>query len=713
VVLGGGFGNLASIDDPRATVVQVSATGDTFATGPWAFTTASFSGVLNSSASDITVSNAVKTDTDNASNISVATVTPEFESSAFLIGTLYTAGGSSDRLVNGEYELVLGSTGALTLPQGGIISETEVNSSHSILLTPNAPSDANPDMAVKIYPTFNDDDHIHITAGNPATVDLFLGDDDQYVKLEADGGNIVISADDPVGIKWTFGTDGNLTLPNLATISPVDVGYRFISSSNGPGGVAVQLNSLTVGIANTTLANAISADPGSFTIDFNGGLNDVVIAGISGPQGGTNIYTITGTWPANATGFPITITSDDYVAGGIIKLDSANGVNITTTGGSWEFDTDGNLTLPYPGNPGSKIKGGPEGGINSIDLSWELILASGKTIKINPGSGAVVSPTFFAFNSDVVGGGITLPAGSSFEDRGGGVLISGAGQTAVNRFYTKVSNTLYQTVYGGVTYNLIDQSGIWSLDVVGENNPRYTSADLSTWTAVEGAAPAPAGQLSTRATILGVDNKAWTFGGDGTTTLPGAITRVVAGTVAQTGIAYNIGTATALADSTYIGAIVDGSYGPFTLGVVTFTVVVTSGVAAYTVTATTGDTAVGAVIGTLDTGDLGGTSGSTSNISVADVVQSGTAIDLTKSVNKLTDGTYTLADGVEGQIMYLVRQTGTVFDQVTVIVANARVGGVLYTNLEHYPFSYVTSNVDIDTLIFTDGAWQAVGGDWD
>ena len=89
------------------------------------------------------------------------------------------------------------------------------------------------------------------------------------------------------------------------------------------------------------------------------------------------------------------------------------------------------------------------------------------------------------------------------------------------------------------------------------------------------------------------------------------------------------------------------------------------------------------------------------------------ALDLTKSVNKLTDGVYTLADGVEGQIMYLIKQTGTTYNAVTVIVANGRVDGVLYTSIDHYPFSYNTSSIDIDTLIFTDGAWQAQGGEWD
>ena len=331
------------------------------------------------------------------------------------------------------------------------------------------------------------------------------------------------------GTLTVAGTDGRggIILPNQATISAVDIGYRFISTSNGPGGVTVQQNSLTVGIANTTLANAISADPGSFTIDFNGGLNDVVIAGISGPQGGTNVYTITGTWPANTTGFPITITSNDYVAGGITKLNSDLGATITTTGGSWKFDTNGNLTLPYPGNLGSKIKGGPDGGINSIDLSWELTLASGKTIKINPGGSGVVSPTLFSFNSDVTGGSIGLPAGSSINDKLSGVLITGAGETRVNRFYKKLNNNLYETVDTdtGVTYRLINQAGTWSLDVVGDSNPRYTSTDLVTWTG--GTSPAPTGELTTRATTLTVGTNTWRFGTDGTLTLPGNITTTV------------------------------------------------------------------------------------------------------------------------------------------------------------------------------------------
>jgi len=123
------------------------------------------------------------------------------------------------------------------------------------------------------------------------------------------------------------------------------------------------------------------------------------------------------------------------------------------------------------------------------------------------------------------------------------------------------------------------------------------------------------------------------------------------------------------------------------------------------------------VIGTIDSGDIGGTAGTTITWSVATVAQATpTAIDLTKSVNKLTDGVYTLANGVEGQIMYLVAQNGVVPTAVSVLVANSRNIGVgtllpfgVYDNSDD---SYYDNIGGICTLIFTDGAWQQTGGAW-
>ena len=87
-----------------------------------------------------------------------------------------------------------------------------------------------------------------------------------------------------------------------------------------------------------------------------------------------------------------------------------------------------------------------------------------------------------------------------------------------------------------------------------------------------------------------------------------------------------------------------------------------------------------------------------------------TALDLTKAINKLTNGEYTLANGIEGQIMYLVRQTGSTAHTVT--VANARLDGSMLTDIPFTPFTDGTDPTNMAMLIFTDGAWQSMGGFW-
>ena len=90
-----------------------------------------------------------------------------------------------------------------------------------------------------------------------------------------------------------------------------------------------------------------------------------------------------------------------------------------------------------------------------------------------------------------------------------------------------------------------------------------------------------------------------------------------------------------------------------------------------------------------------------------------TALDLTKSVNKLSDNftsRYTLADGVEGQVMYLVRQrtvTDLTLSSIGIVVANMYSGLNVGTNQTLY------FGDDMITLLFTDGAWQQTGGIWD
>jgi hypothetical protein len=103
------------------------------------------------------------------------------------------------------------------------------------------------------------------------------------------------------------------------------------------------------------------------------------------------------------------------------------------------------------------------------------------------------------------------------------------------------------------------------------------------------------------------------------------------------------------------------------------------------------------------------------------------ALNLTKKVQKLGPGHYTVANGVEGQIMYFVPAPGSNATQVYVQFANARAflyDGTLYTNSPWYVNMFQNNQGTADdshpyetlvTAIFTDGAWQISGWNskWD
>jgi hypothetical protein len=59
--------------------------------------------------------------------------------------------------------------------------------------------------------------HIHLVAGISSTTDLYLGDDDQYIKIEKNGGNVVVGTSTNTN-QWAFSTDGSLTFPSGVSI---------------------------------------------------------------------------------------------------------------------------------------------------------------------------------------------------------------------------------------------------------------------------------------------------------------------------------------------------------------------------------------------------------------------------------------------------------------------------------------------------------------
>ena len=123
-----------------------------------------------------------------------------------------------------------GTDGLLELPNGGTISA----GMGAIRLEPaNASSST---QALLIYPTVQDGNHIHLTAGGGET-DLYLGSDIQYVKVDHSGA-IVVGTVGANTSTWTFGTDGNLTLPLDSSIQTIgDLGtarLRWLPTGGGP-----------------------------------------------------------------------------------------------------------------------------------------------------------------------------------------------------------------------------------------------------------------------------------------------------------------------------------------------------------------------------------------------------------------------------------------------------------------------------------------------
>ena len=117
---------------------------------------------------------------------------------------------SSDVTV--ENDLLVKNITLMTLGGGSTIKEGLAPNlaGGAIILTPAF--GANDNQALVIYPTAGEGNHIHLTA-NGGTTELYLGDDNQYVKL-VNGGNVEVrSTTSGSTAAWIFDTEGRLTFP--------------------------------------------------------------------------------------------------------------------------------------------------------------------------------------------------------------------------------------------------------------------------------------------------------------------------------------------------------------------------------------------------------------------------------------------------------------------------------------------------------------------
>jgi hypothetical protein len=181
--------------------------------------------------------------------------------------------------------------------------------------------------------------HVHLVAGDPSTVDIYLGDDDQYVKIEKNGGDVI------VGTQRTITTNNNY-IRGTDFSTDVDLG--------GMGIIAgwYQRNASQIEFA--LFGNSIFQ---SYLTGLALGRTVIVTYTNSATPSGTATLTATLTQVFSSTGQAdpnnptwsrvsgrIDATLPTVV--GEFSIVSINFPVYSTDTNNWAFGTDGKLTLP-------------------------------------------------------------------------------------------------------------------------------------------------------------------------------------------------------------------------------------------------------------------------------------------------------------------------------------------------------------------------------
>jgi hypothetical protein len=249
-----------------------------------------------------------------------------------------------DRLTAGSSSVVLGSTGTLTLPNGGTIADD----TGAIRLTPPAASSAT--QALLIYPTAQDGDHIHLTAGGGDT-DLYLGNDDQFVKVDHSGTVVVQTYSTATTSTWTFGTDSVLTLPNGMTID--SYGTSGVNATVTIGGndteIRIDNDGAPPGLYITTDKTGTGYQ---WLFGYDGVLTLSTASTLLGNNTDPNVYietattATTSTWTFGTNGI-LTLPADSpVIKGGGTGTDVTIVASTGTNTATWVFGADGNMRFP-------------------------------------------------------------------------------------------------------------------------------------------------------------------------------------------------------------------------------------------------------------------------------------------------------------------------------------------------------------------------------
>jgi hypothetical protein len=318
-------------------------------------------------------------------------------------------------------------TGKLTLPQGGVIDEgnSPTGVGKNITLKPQGGTST---QALLIYPTAGGEgDHIHLTAGGGST-ELYLGDDDHYVKLTSDGFVVIKAYDGVNGAVWGFSPDGTTSIPgDIKSDSNINIDINLSDSTlrrwsfgeDGDLTLAGNIESADVlDITAQSQIRLVSRDD-NVQIRTNATSEDTYIwqfgsdGALTLPGGRTRIGTLLGS--------DAIIANEDTTFAVVTQGTNGSGVLIWIED-SENFSTS-NLAAVYIN---------PEG-------SGTVRIATGAN---GPGGG----PKFWTFND---AGALTFPQGTTFAtaDGTGAFIIDGAADKDV-QIYTLSGETARGWTFG-------------------------------------------------------------------------------------------------------------------------------------------------------------------------------------------------------------------------------------------------------------------------
>ena len=263
------------------------------------------------------------------------------------------------------------SSGNITLPNTGTIGEMPNPSGfpgYSILLQPSGY--INPNQQLLVYPTGGADfNHLHLTSGDLYDTELFLGNDNLYVKL-TNTGNVEIRADDSQGntALWIFNKDSTTTFPN---------GLYF-----GPMG-EVYMTGGTAGFGSTEYDVNIWANANGIAQQFNFGVDGTLTM----PTGGNLIF--------DSSAVSVIDGVSSVITGNIITTNGvywSNGAAYSTGGAGSYGNTEVASYLPtYTGN----LSASRTQVTNSVDfmyggypyMGWQLTDSDTLKLRTNISSG--------------------------------------------------------------------------------------------------------------------------------------------------------------------------------------------------------------------------------------------------------------------------------------------------------------------------------------